>query len=102
MAVKRSGHRVVAVGTTTVRALESACDGGPALSALRGRTSLCIAPGYTFRIVDALVTNFHLPRSIHLFLVAAFVGKERLLEAYSIALAKGYRFLSYGDAMLIL
>jgi S-adenosylmethionine:tRNA ribosyltransferase-isomerase len=96
------GGRVVAVGTTVVRALESAWDG--ALGAPRpGRaeTTLFIRPGHEFRAVDALVTNFHLPRTSLLVLVAAFAGRERALSAYRHALAAGFRFASYGDAMLI-
>jgi len=96
------GGRVVAVGTTVVRALESASDGrGGALPA-RGRTDLYILPGHRFRVVDALVTNFHLPRSTLLAMVCAFAGRERVLGAYRHAIEAGYRFYSYGDAMLIL
>lgn len=90
------GGRVVAVGTTVVRALESAAQGQAA-----GWTSLTIAPGYRFTQVDALVTNFHLPRSSLLLLVAAFAGRESMLRAYGAAVEAGYRFYSYGDAMLI-
>lgn len=104
-AVKRTrqrGGRIVAVGTTTVRALESASDGrGGALPA-RGRTDLFIHPGHRFRVVDALITNFHLPRSSLLLLVAAFAGREAVLAAYRVAIGEGYRFYSYGDAMLVL
>ena len=96
------GGRVVAAGTTTVRALETAAtaDGTPGVRS--GRTDLVIAPGYRFRVVDALVTNFHLPRSSLLLLVAAFAGREQVLGAYREAIRSGYRFYSYGDAMLIL
>ncbi|HKQ68813.1 MAG TPA: tRNA preQ1(34) S-adenosylmethionine ribosyltransferase-isomerase QueA [Polyangiaceae bacterium] len=94
---------VVAVGTTVVRALESAAD--PAhhglVVAQRGETRILIQPGYAFRVVDALLTNFHLPRSTLLALVAAFAGRERVLAAYGEALTNGYRFYSYGDAMWI-
>lgn len=104
-AVRRArlrGGRIVAVGTTTTRVLESraAADGSPLPGA--GETDLVIVPGYRFRAVDALLTNFHLPRSSLLLLVAAFAGRERVLEAYRQAVTLGYRFYSYGDAMLIL
>lgn len=97
----RRGGRVVAVGTTAVRTLESAADEGRRVAAGAGETSLVIVPGYRFRVVDAMVTNFHLPRSSLLLLVCAFAGRERVLAAYAQALAGGYRFYSYGDAMLI-
>ncbi len=103
-AVRRTrarGGRVVAIGTTVVRALESAAD--PAEKGLvrpfAGETRLLLQPGASFRVVDALLTNFHVPRSTLLALVAAFAGRERVLAAYREALAEGYRFLSYGDAM---
>jgi S-adenosylmethionine:tRNA ribosyltransferase-isomerase len=100
---RRRGGRVVAVGTTVTRALESRPSGAAgAPEPGEGRTDLFIAPGYRFRFVDVLLTNFHLPRSTLLMLVAAFAGRERVLEAYSEAVAVGYRFYSYGDAMLIL
>ena len=96
------GGRIVAVGTTSVRALESAAaeDGG--VRARRGHTSLFIAPGYRFRATDALITNFHLPRSTLLMLVSAFAGRERILAAYAEAVHRRYRFYSFGDAMLLL
>lgn len=100
---RRSGRRVIAVGTTTARTLESVQvreDGG--VQATSGETRLFIHPGHRFRLVDGLVTNFHLPRSSLLMLVAAFAGRERLLSAYRDAVARGYRFYSYGDAMLVL
>ena len=99
---RREGRRVVAVGTTTVRVLES-LDVSPAgdVSPGAGDTRLFIHPGHQFRLVDALVTNFHLPRSSLLMLVAAFGGRERVLAAYREAVTQGYRFYSYGDAMLI-
>jgi S-adenosylmethionine:tRNA ribosyltransferase-isomerase len=90
----------VAVGTTTTRALEWAAAGG--LAARRGLCDLYIYPGYRFRVVDALITNFHLPRSSLLLLVSAFAGRERILAAYREAVSEGYRFYSYGDSMLIL
>jgi S-adenosylmethionine:tRNA ribosyltransferase-isomerase len=100
---KRERRRIVAVGTTTVRTLESLTitDEGEVLAG-SGETTLFIHPGHTFQLVDALVTNFHLPRSSLLMLVSAFGGREATLAAYREAVARGYRFYSYGDAMLIL
>jgi len=95
------GRRVIAVGTTTARALESAA-AEAGVAARAGWTGLFIAPGFRFRVIDGLLTNFHLPRSSLLLLVAAFAGRERVLAAYAHAVARGYRFYSYGDAMLIL
>ena len=95
------GGRVVAVGTTTVRALESAADEEGAPRAGAGQASAFITPGYRFRVVDGLLTNFHLPGSTLLILVSAFAGRERVLAAYREAIAARYRFYSYGDAMLI-
>ena len=97
---RAAGGRIVAVGTTVVRALETAWRDGAVRSG-RGETDLVIAPGFEFRVVDALVTNFHLPRSSLLLLVSAFAGRECVLSAYREAVSKGYRFYSYGDAMLI-
>ena len=94
------GGRVVAVGTTTVRALESAAAGG-ALAPFEGETRLFIKPGYGFRAVDVLITNFHLPESTLLMLVCAFAGFETVMAAYRHAVAEGYRFFSYGDAMFL-
>ncbi len=96
------GRRVFAVGTTTVRALESAIDQAGRVQAVAGYTSLTITPGYRFRAVDALLTNFHLPRSSLLVLVGAFAGRGLTLAAYAHAVAARYRFYSYGDCMLIL
>ena len=98
-----AGGRVVAVGTTSVRALESAAAGSPdgIPVAGAGSTSLFITPGREFRVVDALLTNFHMPRSTLLVLVSAFAGRERILAAYREAVERRYRFFSYGDAMLI-
>jgi S-adenosylmethionine:tRNA ribosyltransferase-isomerase len=97
------GRRIIAVGTTTVRTLESLnIDAEGAVHPVSGRTALFIHPGRPFRIVSGMVTNFHLPRSSLLMLVAALAGRERLLDAYREAVAQGYRFYSYGDAMLIL
>ena len=95
------GSRVVAVGTTAVRALETAAAGGT-LVPFAGDTSLYIRPGFEFRVVDTLLTNFHLPESSLLVLVAAFAGLETTLAAYEHAVRERYRFFSYGDAMLIL
>jgi len=97
---RRNGGRVVAVGTTVVRSLESAArDGVPAAS--HGETNLFITPGYRFQCVDALLTNFHLPESTLLMLVSAFAGYQRTMSAYRHAIDAGYRFYSYGDAMFI-
>ena len=100
VAARSAGRRIVAVGTTVVRALETAAAGG-ALAPYRGETDIFIYPGYRFRAIDALLTNFHLPQSSLLMLVAAFAGTERILAAYRHAVTARYRFFSYGDAMLI-
>jgi len=100
-ATKKRGNRVIAVGTTTVRALEHAAGEG-GLQAYRGAADLFITPGFRFRVVDALMTNFHMPRSSLLLLVSAFAGRERILAAYEEAIRRHYRFLSFGDAMLII
>ncbi|MFN8548200.1 MAG: tRNA preQ1(34) S-adenosylmethionine ribosyltransferase-isomerase QueA [Candidatus Eisenbacteria bacterium] len=101
-ASRARGGRVVAIGTTTVRALESAAARGDgAIAECAGWTDLTIVPGHRFRAVDALLTNFHLPRSSLLLLVSAFAERERVLRAYRHALDTGFRFYSYGDAMLI-
>ncbi|HIE57626.1 MAG TPA: tRNA preQ1(34) S-adenosylmethionine ribosyltransferase-isomerase QueA [Anaerolineales bacterium] len=102
---KRAGGRVIAVGTTSVRTLESAARGvspDDVVRPLEGPTDLFILPGYTFQVVDAMITNFHLPRSTLVMLVSAFAGRERVLTAYEMAKRAGYRFYSFGDAMLIL
>ncbi|MGH8377852.1 MAG: S-adenosylmethionine:tRNA ribosyltransferase-isomerase, partial [Gammaproteobacteria bacterium] len=96
---KRDG-RVVAVGTTAVRSLEAAAADGE-LKPFASETALFIYPGYRFRVVDALVTNFHLPESTLLMLVSAFAGRDNVLAAYRHAVAERYRFFSYGDAMFI-
>jgi len=96
-----AGGRVIAVGTTVVRALEAASDGGE-IEPFEGETGIYIYPGYEFRTVNAMLTNFHLPRSSLLLLVSAFAGRERILAAYRHAVAERYRFFSYGDAMFIL
>lgn len=95
------GRRIVAVGTTTVRALESSADERGCISAGRGETGLTITPGYRFRAVNAMLTNFHLPRSSLLVLVSAFAGRELVLAAYRHAVGAGYRFYSYGDCMIV-
>jgi S-adenosylmethionine:tRNA ribosyltransferase-isomerase len=100
--VREQGGRVWAVGTTVVRALESAADGQGGIKAGRGETRLMITPGYEFRVVDRLLTNFHLPRSTLLMLVSAFAGRDLTRAAYAHAVAQRYRFYSYGDAMAIL
>jgi S-adenosylmethionine:tRNA ribosyltransferase-isomerase len=101
---KGSGGRIIAVGTTSVRTLESAATENldSRISAFIGPTSLYILPGYQFQIVDAMITNFHLPKSTLIMLVSAFAGRERILSAYETAIRAGYRFYSFGDAMLIL
>ena len=97
---RAAGGRVVAVGTTSVRALETAARGG-ALAPFAGDSRLFIYPGFEFRVVDAIVTNFHLPESSLLMLVSAFAGREATLAAYRHAVARRYRFFSYGDAMFV-
>lgn len=101
---RRAGGRIIAVGTTTVRVLESAArhaHNDDTILPFSGDTDLFILPGFQFRVVDALLTNFHLPRSTLLMMVSAFCGRERILEAYQAAIEAGYRFYSFGDAMLI-
>jgi S-adenosylmethionine:tRNA ribosyltransferase-isomerase len=100
-AARRRGGRVIACGTTVTRALESAADGSGRVAPGEGTADLFIRPGYAFRVIDGLVTNFHLPRSSLLMLVAAFAGREAVLAAYVEAVRRGYRFYSYGDAMLV-
>lgn len=99
--VKANGGRVVAVGTTSARALEHAAIGGE-VKAGKGETSIFIYPGFKFNVVDAMVTNFHLPKSTLLMLVMSLAGRDSILKAYSEAVALSYRFYSYGDAMLII
>ena len=101
-ATRDASHRIWAVGTTSARTLETVASAGGRLAAASGETRLFIRPGYDFRAVDRLITNFHLPRSTLLMLVAAFAGYDLTMEAYRVALAQHYRFYSYGDAMLIL
>jgi S-adenosylmethionine:tRNA ribosyltransferase-isomerase len=101
LARRKAGGRIVAVGTTAVRTLETAAAGG-SLQAWQGMTDLFIRPRYTFRAVDAVLTNFHLPRSTLLVLVRTFGGDQLIQQAYREAIREGYRLYSYGDAMLIL
>ncbi|HSM71706.1 MAG TPA: tRNA preQ1(34) S-adenosylmethionine ribosyltransferase-isomerase QueA [Anaerolineales bacterium] len=98
---RERGGRVIAVGTTSVRTLESTMAGRDRISSYKGPTSLFILPGYQYKVVDAMITNFHLPKSTLLMLVSAFAGREKILEAYETAIQEGYRFYSFGDAMLI-
>ena len=98
---RERGGRVIAVGTTVVRTLEQCAEGDGRVRAASGRSALFIYPGFRFRVVDAMITNFHLPRSTLLMLVSAFAGREPVLAAYRKAVAEEYRFYSYGDAMLI-
>jgi S-adenosylmethionine:tRNA ribosyltransferase-isomerase len=98
---RADGGRVIAVGTTVVRTLESCCDDGGRIEPDSGETDIYIKPGHNFRAIDGMLTNFHLPRSSLIVMVAALVGRERLLELYQMAIKRGYRFYSYGDCMLI-
>jgi S-adenosylmethionine:tRNA ribosyltransferase-isomerase len=102
--IKQAGGRIFAAGTTSVRTLESAARAASkeVLVPFQGSTDLFILPGYKFQVVDAMLTNFHLPRSTLLMLVSAFAGRERIMESYTEAIKHGYRFYSFGDAMLIL
>jgi S-adenosylmethionine:tRNA ribosyltransferase-isomerase len=99
-AVRARGGRIVAVGTTSLRLLETAARTGE-IGPFSGATDIFITPGYKFRAVDVLMTNFHLPRSTLFMLVAAFAGLERMQAAYAHAIRAGYRFYSYGDASLL-
>lgn len=99
---RQRGGRIVCVGTTCVRTLESASSEDGVVHASRGETSIFITPGYRYKAVDALITNFHLPKSTLLMLVSAFMGREQALELYRLAVEQRYRFFSFGDAMLIL
>lgn len=98
---KESGHRVIAVGTTSTRTLEAAADENARLHETSGWTEIFIYPGYQFKVIDALITNFHLPQSTLVMLVSALAGREHVLHAYEIAVKERYRFFSFGDAMLI-
>ena len=96
---KARGGKIIAVGTTSVRAVESACQ--KEYKPFKGETQLFIYPGYEFKVVDLMITNFHLPKSSLLMLVAAFIGYEKMIDLYQVAIDKEYRFLSYGDAMIL-
>jgi S-adenosylmethionine:tRNA ribosyltransferase-isomerase len=98
---RRAGGRIVAVGSTALRLLESAAEADGTLAPFSGETALFITPGYRFRAVDAMLTNFHLPRSTLFMLVCAFCGLDVMRRAYSHAIASNYRFYSYGDACLL-
>ena len=98
---RSKGGRLIAVGTTSLRLLESAADEAGSIKPFSGETQIFITPGYRFKAVDLLMTNFHLPRSTLFMLVAAFSGLETMLQVYAHALRSGYRFYSYGDACLL-
>jgi len=100
--VKKSGGKVIAVGTTSCRTLESAADENGLIHAGGAYTDIFIYPGYKFRAIDSLITNFHLPESTLIMLVSALAGREKILKAYECAVAEKYRFFSFGDAMIIL
>ena len=99
--VKKNGGRIIAVGTTSTRTLESVTDENGVVHAGSGWTKIFIYPGYKFKAIDCLITNFHLPESTLIMLVAALVGKDRILDTYKIAVEEKYRFFSFGDAMFI-
>ncbi len=101
-AVRAGGGRVIAVGTTSLRLIESACDDAGQIQPFAGDTAIFITPGYRFKGIDGLMTNFHLPKSTLFMLVSALMGRERMIAAYDHAIAKDYRFYSYGDASLLL
>jgi S-adenosylmethionine:tRNA ribosyltransferase-isomerase len=101
-AARAAGGRIVAVGTTSLRLLESAADEAGRVRAFEGDTAIFITPGYRFRAIDGLITNFHLPRSTLFMLVSALIGVEAMQAAYGYAIAEGYRFYSYGDASLLI
>ena len=101
MNTKKAGKRVIAVGTTSIRTMESAADGVGQISGKSGWTDIFIYPGYEFKLVDAIITNFHLPKSTLIMLISAFAGREFVLEAYKKAVEEKYRFFSFGDAMFI-
>jgi S-adenosylmethionine:tRNA ribosyltransferase-isomerase len=98
---KESGHRVISVGTTSTRTLESAADENGHIYETSGWTDIFIYPGYEFKVIDALITNFHLPQSTLIMLVSALAGREHVLHAYEVAVQERYRFFSFGDAMFI-
>jgi S-adenosylmethionine:tRNA ribosyltransferase-isomerase len=99
---RTAGGRIIAVGTTSLRLIESAAEEGGVIRPFEGDTAIFITPGYRFRAIDGLMTNFHLPRSTLFMLVSALMGRERMQAAYAHAIAEGYRFYSYGDASLLL
>ena len=99
---KKNGGRVICVGTTSCRTIESVADENGFMSAKTGETDIFIYPGYKFKVMDGLITNFHLPESTLVMLVSAFAGKERILSAYETAVKERYRFFSFGDAMILL
>jgi S-adenosylmethionine:tRNA ribosyltransferase-isomerase len=99
---RAAGGRIIAVGTTSVRALETAARADGQIRPYRGETDIFMTPGFSFKVIDALLTNFHLPRTTLLMLVSALAGTEFLREAYAEAVRERYRFYSYGDAMLVL
>jgi S-adenosylmethionine:tRNA ribosyltransferase-isomerase len=99
-ASKAAGHRVIPVGTTALRLVETAARGG-AIAPWVGPTDIFITPGFTFRVADGLMTNFHLPKSTLMMLVAAFLGQDEIKALYDHAIAQGYRFFSYGDSSLL-
>ena len=99
---KKNGGRVISVGTTSCRTLESATDENGILQAKSGWTEIFIYPGYKFKMIDALITNFHLPESTLVMLVSALAGKENIMHAYETAVQEKYRFFSFGDAMIII
>ncbi|MFI3201066.1 MAG: tRNA preQ1(34) S-adenosylmethionine ribosyltransferase-isomerase QueA [Eubacteriales bacterium] len=99
---KENGHRVICVGTTSCRTIESACNEQGVLEPKSGNTEIFIYPGYTFKILDGLITNFHLPESTLLMLVSALAGKQSVMGAYEVAVRERYRFFSFGDAMMII
>lgn len=98
---KREGHRIIAVGTTSCRVLESVADENGMVKPVEGDTDIFIYPGYQFKCIDALITNFHLPESTLLMLVSALADREYILQAYQEAVKERYRFFSFGDAMFI-
>jgi len=99
---KKMGNRVIAVGTTSCRTLESATNDNGILEAKSGDTDIFIYPGYKFKMIDGLITNFHLPESTLMMLVSAFSSRDSIMRAYEVAVEKRYRFFSFGDAMLLL
>ena len=99
---KKNGGRVICVGTTSCRTIESVADENGLMSAKTGETDIFIYPGYKFKVMDGLITNFHLPESTLVMLVSAFAGKERVLSAYETAVKERYRFFSFGDAMILI